>query len=211
VHQLHAARIPALPARFCAYSDCDRIAFSHLIGNRRYAFGSLRDWLRSDEATPERQAALAPGLTPEMVAAASKLMRVQDLIAAARKMRVVTRFRTTLGLKGRLSARLQPNRPADSLVGIAASILDGLLMDSGDAVVGINPAGDHVRTTAQLPRMMDELRQRFEIPMQSCALAHITTQMAALKRSAPADLLFQSLAGALRLFQGAQQFLHPAL
>ena len=130
-----------------------------------------------------------------MAAAVSKLMRVQDLIAAARKIRVVTRFRTTVGLPGRLSARLQPNHPTDSPAGIAASILDGLLLGSGDAVVGINPAGDTVAGPRTLLRMMDALRQRFHIPMQSCVLAHITTQMAALERGAPVDLLFQSIAG----------------
>jgi ethanolamine ammonia-lyase large subunit len=157
--------------------------------------GELRNWLLSDEATPEQIASLAPGLTPEMAAAVSKLMRVQDLIAAARKMRVVTRFRTTVGLPGRLSARLQPNHPADAALGIAASILDGLLMGSGDAVVGINPAGDKIEITMGLLRMMDTVRERFRIPMQSCVLAHITTQMAALERGAPVDLLFQSIAG----------------
>jgi ethanolamine ammonia-lyase large subunit len=157
--------------------------------------GELRDWLLSDEATTERIASLATGLTPEMAAAAAKLMRVQDLIAAARKMHVVTRFRTTVGLPGRLSARLQPNHPADAALGIAASILDGLLMGSGDAVVGINPAGDNIEITTELLRMMGALRERFSIPMQSCVLAHITTQMAALERGAPVDLLFQSIAG----------------
>ncbi len=157
--------------------------------------GELRNWLLSDEATPEQIASLAPGVTPEMAAAVSKLMRVQDLIAAARKMRVVTRFRTTVGLPGRLSARLQPNHPADAALGIAVSILDGLLMGSGDAVVGINPAGDNIETTTELLRMMDAVRERFRIPMQSCVLAHITTQMAALERGAPVDLLFQSIAG----------------
>jgi len=162
---------------------------------RSLTVGELRDWLLSDDATGERISTLAAGLTPEMAAAASKLMRVQDLVAAARKMRVVTRFRTTLGLPGRLSARLQPNHPADALAGIAASILDGLLLGSGDAVVGVNPAGDDVNTTVQLLRMMDALRERFAIPMQSCVLAHIRTQMAALERGAPVDLLFQSIAG----------------
>jgi ethanolamine ammonia-lyase large subunit len=157
--------------------------------------GELRNWLLSDDATPQRIASLAPGLTPEMAAATAKLMRVQDLIAAARKIHVVTRFRTTVGLPGRLSARLQPNHPADAALGIAASILDGLLMGSGDAVVGINPAGDNIETTTELLRMMDTLRQRFRIPMQSCVLAHITTQMAALERGALIDLLFQSIAG----------------
>jgi ethanolamine ammonia-lyase large subunit len=162
---------------------------------RSLTVGELRDWILSDDATAERLAALAPGLTPEMAAAVSKLMRVQDLVAAAAKMRVVTRFRTTVGLPGRLSSRLQPNHPTDDALGIAASILDGLLMGSGDAVVGINPAGDNVETTTHLLRMMDALRQRFEIPMQSCVLAHITTQMAALERGAPVDLIFQSIAG----------------
>ena len=160
-----------------------------------FTVGELRDWLLSDEATRDRLAALAPGLTPEMAAAVSKLMRVQDLIAAAAKIRVVTRFRSTVGLPGRLSARLQPNHPTDAPAGIAASILDGLLLGSGDAVIGINPAGDNVAVTARLLRMIDTLRQRFQIPVQSCVLAHVTTQMAALEQGAPVDLLFQSIAG----------------
>ncbi|MGA9668519.1 MAG: ethanolamine ammonia-lyase subunit EutB [Terracidiphilus sp.] len=160
-----------------------------------FTVGELRDWLLSDEATEECLASLAPGLTPEMAAAVSKLMRMQDLIAVAAKIRVVTRFRTTVGLRGRLSARLQPNHPTDSPIGIAASILDGLLLGSGDAVIGINPAGDNVAVTASLLRMIDSLRQRFQIPVQSCVLAHITTQLAALEQGAPVDLLFQSIAG----------------
>jgi len=162
---------------------------------RSLTVGELRDWLLSDDATPDRLAALAPGLTPEMAAAVSKLMRVQDLIAAAAKIRVVTRFRTTVGLKGRLSTRLQPNHPTDDALGIAASILDGLLLGSGDAVIGINPAGDNVDTAIHLLRMIDALRQRFHIPIQSCVLAHITTQRSALERGAPVDLVFQSIAG----------------
>jgi ethanolamine ammonia-lyase large subunit len=162
---------------------------------RSFTVGELRNWLLSDNATPSRIAALAPGLTPEMAAAVSKLMRVQDLIAAAQKIRVVTRFRTTVGLPGRLSTRLQPNHPTDSPIGIAAAILDGLLLGSGDAVIGINPAGDNVPITARLLRMIDGLRRRFEIPTQSCVLAHITTQMEALNAGAPIDLIFQSIAG----------------
>ena len=160
-----------------------------------FTVGELRDWLLSDEATPERVAALAPGLTPEMAAAVSKLMRLQDLILAASKIRVVTRFRTTVGLPGRLSARLQPNHPTDDAAGIAASILDGLLLGSGDAVIGINPAGDSPSAAAHLLRLIDALRLRFQIPIQSCVLAHITTQMAALEAGAPVDLIFQSIAG----------------
>ena len=162
---------------------------------RSLTVGELRDWLLSDEATPERIAGLSPGLTPEMAAAVSKLMRVQDLILAAAKIRVATQFRTTVGLPGRLSARLQPNHPTDDALGIAASILDGLLLGSGDAVIGINPAGDNVEVTSRLLRLIDALRQRFSIPVQSCVLAHVTTQMAALEAGAPVDLIFQSVAG----------------
>jgi ethanolamine ammonia-lyase large subunit len=162
---------------------------------RSLTVGELRDWLLSDEATGERLGALAPGLTPEMAAAASKLMRVQDLVVAAQKTRVITRFRTTVGLAGRLSTRLQPNHPTDDALGIAASILDGLLMEAGDAVIGINPAGDNVAITTQLLRLVESLRLRFQIPVQSCVLAHLTTQMAALEAGAPVDLIFQSIAG----------------
>jgi ethanolamine ammonia-lyase large subunit len=157
--------------------------------------GELRDWLLSDSATGDRLAALAPGLMPEMAAAVSKLMRVQDLITVAAKVRVVTRFRTTVGLAGRLSARLQPNHPTDDPAGILASILDGLLLGSGDAVLGINPAGDSVASTTRLLRLIDALRQRFQIPLQSCVLGHITTQLEALHQGAPVDLIFQSIAG----------------
>ncbi|HTA06174.1 MAG TPA: ethanolamine ammonia-lyase subunit EutB, partial [Solirubrobacteraceae bacterium] len=162
---------------------------------RSFTVGELRDWLLSDDATGDRIAALAPGLTPEMAAAVSKLMRLQDLILAAAKIRVVTRFRTTVGLPGRLSARLQPNHPTDDPLGIAASILDGLLLGSGDAVIGINPAGDDVAVTIRVLTLVDSLRRRFQIPAQSCVLAHVTTQMTALEAGAPVDLIFQSIAG----------------
>ncbi len=157
--------------------------------------GGFRDWLLSEEATTEFLSGLAPGLTPEMVAAVSKLMRVQDLVAVARKISVVTRFRTTVGLAGRLSTRLQPNHPTDDPVGIAAAIIDGLLLGSGDAVIGINPAGDSVSSTANLLRLIDTIRERYAIPTQSCVLAHVTTQLAALEQGAPVDLVFQSIAG----------------
>jgi ethanolamine ammonia-lyase large subunit len=170
----------------------DQAAFAPL---RSLTVGEFRNWLLSDEATSERIATICSGITPEMAAAVSKLMRVQDLIAAAAKIRVVTRFRTTVGLQGRLSARLQPNHPTDDPAGIAAAILDGLLLGSGDAVIGINPVSDDVASTAKLLHMVDALRKRFEIPVQSCVLAHITTQMAALGAGAPVDLVFQSIAG----------------
>ena len=144
--------------------------------------GEFRDWLLADEVTGERLRELAPGLMPEMVAAVSKLMRVQDLIAVARKVSVVTRFRTTVGLPGRLSTRLQPNHPTDDAAGIAASMLDGLLLGSGDAVIGINPVADSVRGVTSLLRLIDRVRVRYGIPTQSCVLAHVTTQMEAMRR-----------------------------
>jgi ethanolamine ammonia-lyase large subunit len=157
--------------------------------------GGFRDWLLSDETPSEFLSAVSPGLTPEMVAAVSKLMRVQDLVLVARKTSVVTRFRTTVGLAGRLSTRLQPNHPTDDPVGIAAAIIDGLLLGSGDAVIGINPAGDSVSSTISLLRLIDTIRERYSIPTQSCVLAHVTTQLAALEQGAPVDLMFQSVAG----------------
>jgi ethanolamine ammonia-lyase large subunit len=160
-----------------------------------FTVGGFRDWLLGEQATGEALTALAPGLTPEMVAAVSKLMQVQDLIAVARKIRVVTRFRTQVGLSGRLSTRLQPNHPTDDPVGIAASIVDGLCLGSGDAVIGINPASDSVASVCTLLRLVDHAREKFAIPTQSCVLAHVTTQLEALRQGAPIDLVFQSIGG----------------
>jgi ethanolamine ammonia-lyase large subunit len=157
--------------------------------------GDFRNWLLNYETSGDNLAALAPGLTPEMAAAVSKLMRNQDLILVASKCRVVTRFRNTLGLPGRLSIRLQPNHPTDDPAGIGASILDGLLYGCGDAVIGINPATDSVGTVIRLLEMLSELIERYQIPTQSCVLAHVTTQIAAIERGAPVDLVFQSIAG----------------
>ncbi|WP_110650212.1 ethanolamine ammonia-lyase subunit EutB [Salinicola peritrichatus] len=170
----------------------DRGAFAPVAG---LSVGEFRNWLLSERADGESLARLAPGLTPEMVAAVSKLMRVQDLVLAARKCRVVTRFRNTIGLPGRLSTRLQPNHPTDDASGIAASILDGLLYASGDAVIGINPAGDNTGTVVTLLKMLDEIIARYEIPTQSCVLTHVTTAIEAIERGAPTDLVFQSIAG----------------
>ncbi|HEY1743198.1 MAG TPA: ethanolamine ammonia-lyase subunit EutB [Granulicella sp.] len=170
----------------------DRQAFAPIAG---LTVGEFRDWLLSDEATGERLSALAAGLMPEMAAAVSKLMRVQDLIYVARKISVVSRFRTTVGLPGRLSTRLQPNHPTDDPLGIAASILDGLLLGSGDAVVGINPVSDNVDSVTKLLRLIDHVRVRYGIPTQNCVLAHVTTQMESMRQGAPLDLLFQSIAG----------------
>jgi ethanolamine ammonia-lyase large subunit len=155
----------------------------------------FRDWLLRYETTSETLSALAPGLTPEMVAAVSKIMGNQDLILVARKCRVVTRFRNTIGLPNQLSVRLQPNHPTDSPRGIAASILDGLLMGCGDAVIGINPASDSVAAIETLVCMMAEIIENYQIPTQSCVLAHVTTQIKAIERGVPVDLVFQSVAG----------------
>jgi ethanolamine ammonia-lyase large subunit len=157
--------------------------------------GEFRDWLLSDDADPSALEALAPGITPEMAAAVSKLMRLQDLVTVAAKIRVITQFRNTIGLPGRLSTRLQPNHPTDDPAGIAASIIDGLSYGSGDAVIGINPVSDSVRTVEMLLHMLDRIRDRYEIPTQTCVLAHVTTQMEAMRRGAPVDLVFQSIAG----------------
>lgn len=170
----------------------DAIAFAPIA---HLTVGDFRDWLLLDSTDSTTLAAISPGLTPEMVAAVSKLLRNQDLILIAKKCRVVTRFRNTIGLPDRLAVRLQPNHPTDDLRGIAASMLDGLLYGSGDAVVGINPASDAQAALMPLWRMMDDVRTHFDIPMQSCVLTHVTNQIQAIEAGAPIDLVFQSIAG----------------
>ena len=157
--------------------------------------GDFRNWLLSEDIDEARLTAIAPGLTPEMVAAVSKIMRIQDLVLVSRKCRVVTRFRNTIGLSGRLSTRLQPNHPTDDPAGIAASVIDGLMYGNGDAVIGVNPASDSIPAVIDLVRMLDEIIVRYEIPTQSCVLAHVTTSIEAINRGAPVDLVFQSIAG----------------
>lgn len=170
----------------------DRAAFAPVAG---LTVGAFREWLLSYETTAAELAALAPGLTPEMSAAVSKVMRNQDLVLVASKCEVITRFRNTLGKRGHLAVRLQPNHPTDDVHGIAASILDGLLYGCGDAVIGVNPAGDSPSRTAEILRLTDDLIRNYAIPTQSCVLAHVTTQLAALRAGAPLDLMFQSIAG----------------
>ena len=162
---------------------------------RHLTVGGFRDWLLDYQSDSARLTAVAPGLTPEMVAAVSKLMRVQDLALVASKCRVVTRFRNTIGLEGRLSTRLQPNHPTDDPKGIAASVVDGLLYGNGDAVIGINPASDNPEAVRTLLEMLDEFRCRLDVPTQSCVLAHVTTTLELIRRGAPVDLVFQSIAG----------------
>ncbi|MDR1828527.1 MAG: ethanolamine ammonia-lyase subunit EutB [Methylobacteriaceae bacterium] len=157
--------------------------------------GEFREWLMSDAATTDALEALAPGVTPEMAAAVSKLMRNQDLILAARKCRVVTRFRDTIGAPGTMAVRLQPNHPTDDFKGITASVIDGLLYGCGDAVIGINPASDNPALLADLSRLLDGVIGRFEIPTQSCVLTHVTTTIDLIDRGVPVDLVFQSVAG----------------
>jgi ethanolamine ammonia-lyase large subunit len=157
--------------------------------------GGLRDWLLSDTVTAEPLAALARGITPEMVAAVSKISSAQDLMVMAAKCSVVTRFRNTIGLPGRLSVRLQPNHPTDDPAGIAASILDGLLLGAGDAVIGINPATDNPQRAHALLSMLEELRVKLDIPTQTCVLAHVTTTLGLIGKGSPVDLVFQSVAG----------------
>lgn len=157
--------------------------------------GEFREWLLLHDTDEAALAAAAPGITPEMAAAVSKLMRNQDLISVARKCRVVTRFRDTIGLPGRLSVRLQPNHPTDDPRGIAASIVDGLFYGCGDATIGINPAGDNLAAIVSLLRLLDELRVRHAVPTQSCVLTHVTNTLRAIEQGAPVDLVFQSIAG----------------
>jgi ethanolamine ammonia-lyase large subunit len=170
----------------------DRVAFAPVA---HLTVGGFRDWLLAYETDADALARLAPGITPEMAAAVSKLMRAQDLVLVAHKCRVVTRFRSTLGLPGRFSTRLQPNHPVDDVAGILASTVDGLLYGSGDAVIGVNPASDRPDVLRRLLDVLDDLRARLEIPTQTCVLAHVTATIDAIAAGAPVDLVFQSIAG----------------
>jgi ethanolamine ammonia-lyase large subunit len=167
----------------------DRAAFGEIA---HLTVGGLRDWLLSDAPTAPKLAALARGITPEMAAAVAKISGLKDLMVMAAKCSVVTRFRDTIGLPGRL---LQPNHPTDDLRAIAASILDGLLLGAGDAVIGINPATDSPERAHALLAMLDEVRAKLDIPTQTCVLAHVTTTLALIANGAPVDLVFQSIAG----------------
>ncbi len=170
----------------------DKAAFAPLAS---MSTGEFRDYLLSDEATGEAVSALAPAITPEMAAAVSKLMRNQDLIAVAKKLPVVTHFRTTIGLPGRLSTRIQPNHPTDDPAAIGAAILDGLMYGCGDACIGINPASGSAKQALALLERIEELRLRFALPVQSCVLAHVTTTLKVIEQGGPVDLVFQSIAG----------------
>lgn len=160
-----------------------------------FTVGDLRDWLLTETVDHKTLKQISAGVTPEMVAAVAKLMRNQDLIYVASKCEVVTSFRNTLGLKGHFSTRLQPNHPTDNATGIAAAILDGLLLGNGDAVIGINPATDNLKTTATLLQMLDGIIHQNQIPTQACVLSHVTTTMKLIEQGYPVDLVFQSIGG----------------
>lgn len=167
-----------------------------------FTVGDFRNWLLSEDATTQKLQQLALGLTPEMVAAVSKIMRNQDLILVASKCEVVTQFRNTIGLKGHLSTRLQPNHPTDDLLGISASILDGLMYGNGDAVIGINPATDNLQNLSELLKLLDHIIQEHQIPTQSCVLTHISSGIQLAEKNVPIDLMFQSIAGTQRANEG---------
>lgn len=177
----------------------DPVAFSAISS---LTVGEFREWLLSPETGQRQLEAVTYGLTPEMVAAVSKIMRLQDLISVAAKREVVTRFRSTIGLRGRLSTRNQPNHPTDDSFGIAASAIDGLLMGSGDAVIGVNPATDSIEDYVRIVSLLDELRTRLAIPTQTCCLGHVTTAIRAIEARAPVDLVFQSIAGSQKANDG---------
>lgn len=160
-----------------------------------FTVGDFRNWLLSADATAEKLQALQAGITPEMAAAVSKIMRNQDLILAASKCRVITQFRNTIGLAGHMATRLQPNHPTDDLLGISASILDGLMYGNGDAVIGINPATDNLQNLTDLLKLLDHIIQEYEIPTQSCVLTHISSGIQLAEKNVPIDLMFQSIAG----------------
>ena len=167
-----------------------------------FSVGDFRNWLLSEDATTQKLQQLALGLTPEMVAAVSKIMRNQDLILVASKCEVITQFRNTIGLKGHLSTRLQPNHPTDDLLGISASILDGLMYGNGDAVIGINPATDNLQNLSELLKLLDHIIQEHQIPTQSCVLTHISSGIQLAEKNVPIDLMFQSIAGTQRANEG---------
>ena len=177
----------------------DQQAFAPLAS---MSVGAFREFLLDETTDTAVLARLAPGLTPEMVAAVSKLMTNGDLVAVAAKARVITAFRTTIGLEGHLAARLQPNHPTDDLAAIMAATLDGLAFGMGDAVIGINPATDNVETTIAMVSMLDALREKLAMPVQSCVLSHVTTTLQAIEKGAPVDLVFQSIAGSEKANQG---------
>ncbi len=175
-----------------AVDDLDRRAYQRVCG---WTVADLREWILDGDTTGEEIAAISPGLTPEMAAAVAKLMSNLDLVVAGRKIRVIVRCNNTLGLPGRISSRLQPNHPRDSVAGVLAAVKDGLSFGNGDAVIGVNPATGSVQSTADILKALKDFMRRFRVPTQNCVLSHLTVQMKAMERGAPLDLMFQSIAG----------------
>lgn len=177
----------------------DKAAFAEIA---HLTVGDFRNWLLKETTTAVQLARIRSGITPEMAAAVSKIMRNQDLILVAKKCHIITQFRNTIGLSGHLSTRLQPNHPTDDVNGIAASLFDGLMYGNGDAVIGINPATDSVSQAVKLMKLMDDVIQHYEIPTQSCVLTHVTNTIEAIELGAPVDLVFQSIGGTEATNQG---------
>ena len=175
-----------------ALKSIDREAFASCVG---LTVGEFRDWILDDATTESMLAAVRPGLIPELAAAVTKLMGNKDLVLAASKIRVVTRCRNTMGQRAVLGIRVQPNHPSDDIGGILLSAADGLLYGCGDAMIGVNPAAESIEVTAAILNALNRLIEILEVPTQGCCLAHITTQLACIKRGAPVDLLFQSITG----------------
>ncbi|MCC6333609.1 MAG: ethanolamine ammonia-lyase subunit EutB [Myxococcales bacterium] len=162
---------------------------------KSWTVARLREWILDDRTTGEEIASVSPGLTPEMIAGVAKLMSNLDLVLAGRKIRVVVRCNNTLGLKGRISSRLQPNHPTDDVQGVLAAVKDGLSYGNGDAVIGVNPSTGDIHGTVDILTAVKDLMRRYRVPTQNCVLSHLTIQMEALRRGAPLDLMFQSIAG----------------
>jgi ethanolamine ammonia-lyase large subunit len=188
---------PSVPYEECEISRMiEESLDAHAFGQVAHqCVGELREWILDEQTTGEEILALSPGLTPEMVASVAKLMSNMDLVLAARKIRVVVRCNGTLGLPGRISSRLQPNHPRDEVAGVLAAVREGLSYGNGDAVIGVNPATESVEAVVSILSAVKGFMRRYRVPTQNCVLAHITTQMEALRRGAPIDLMFQSLAG----------------
>ncbi|HDF2584053.1 TPA: ethanolamine ammonia-lyase subunit EutB [Clostridioides difficile] len=162
---------------------------------KNWTVSELREWLLDSNTTSLDIRRISRGLTSEMIAAVAKLMSNMDLVYAAKKIKVTAHCNTTIGEQGTLSARLQPNHPTDDPDGILASLLEGLTFGIGDAVLGLNPVDDSVESVTKVLKRFEEVKQKYQIPTQTCVLAHVTTQMEAIRNGAPADLIFQSIAG----------------
>ncbi|SFA99174.1 ethanolamine ammonia-lyase subunit EutB [Clostridium frigidicarnis] len=188
---------PAVPYEIDEVTRIIQDAVNEKIYNeiKSWTVSELREWILDDNTTSYDIRRISRGLTSEMIAAAAKIMSNMDLIYGAKKIKVTAHCNTTIGEDGRLSARLQPNHPTDDPDGITASLMEGLSFGIGDAVLGLNPVDDSVESVTKVLKRFEEFKQKWEIPTQNCVLAHVTTQMEAIRKGAPTDLIFQSIAG----------------